>query len=114
MKIIQFEVQSIHPLEYRASFFGIFEKERSKRDLHFRRIIKEMAPPPDLVRDFVLVTASTASILTIIDILYRFYKEIKSKNKQAKVFITINGKTLDLEAHNIDELKLRISEANEQ
>ena len=108
MKRYKFEVQSIHPPEYRTSFYDIFKKESSKGNLHYRHIIKEIAPPPELIRDFVLVTASS---LTIIKILYDFYKEIKSR--KGKVYITINGKTLDLEAYDVDELKLKISEESD-
>jgi len=101
----EFEVQSIHPPEYRVSFYSLFDKERAKGNLTFRRVLKEMAPPPELIRDFVVVSAAT---LTIIKHVYDFYKEIKSK--KGKVYIRIDGEDFDLEAYNVDELKAKISQ----
>ncbi len=105
MKRYEFEVQSIHPSEYRRSFYDIFDKEKARGNLYYHRVVKEIAPPPELIRDFVLVSAAT---LTIIKHLYDFYKEIKPK--RGKVYITIKGKSFDLEAYNIDELKAKISD----
>ena len=105
MKRYEFEVQSIHPSEYRRSFYGIFEKEQARGNLYHKKVIKEIAPPPELVRDFVFVSAAT---LTIIKHLYDFYKEIKSK--KGKVYITIKGKSFDLEAYNIEELRAKFSD----
>jgi len=108
MRRYDFEVQSIHPPEYRGSFYGIFDKERARGNLSYRKVIKEIAPPPELLRDFVFVSAAT---LTIIKHLYDFYKEIKSK--KGKVYITIKGKSYDLEAYSIDELKVKMSTEDE-
>lgn len=108
MRRYEFEVQSIHPLKYRSSFYDVFEKEAVRGNLSYRKVVKEMAPPPELIRDFVFVSAAT---LTIIKHLYDFYKEIKSK--RGKVYITIKGKSFDLEAYNIDELKAKMSNEDE-
>lgn len=105
MERYEFEVESIHALEYRTTFFTIFEQERAKGNLQFRRVIKEMAPPSGFVRDFIMVSAA---VLTSIKVLYDFYKEIKSK--RGRVYITAYGERFDLEAYNIDELKVKISQ----
>lgn len=109
MERYEFEVEANHPLEYRTAFFSIFDKERAEGNVTYRRVIKEIAPPLGLVRDFVLVSAAT---LTIIKHLYDFYKEIKSKN--GKVYITIDGDRFNLEAYNIDELKVKISQKRKE
>lgn len=98
MERYEFEVESIHSSEYRTVFFSLFDKEKAQGNLHYHHVIKEIAPPPEVVRDFVLVSAAT---LTIIKHLYDFYKEIKSK--KGKVYITVGGERFDLEAYNIDE-----------
>jgi len=100
----EFEVRSFHPPEYRSRFYSIFDEERSKGNLTCRYGIEETAPPPELVKDIILVTASS---LTIIKILYDFHKEIR--NKKGRVVIRIRGKDYDLEAYDIEELKLKIS-----
>ncbi len=106
MKRYEFEVQLIHPPEYRGLFYSIFDKEKAGGNLHYHRIVKELAPPPELIRDFVLVTAAS---LSIIKHLYDFYKEIEPK--KGKVYIKMkNGKSFDLEAYSIDELKVKIAE----
>ena len=87
----------------------MFEKEKTQGNLTYKVRIEETAPPPELIKDIVLVSAASLSILKT---LYDFYKEIKGK--KGKVFITINGKQLDLEALNIDELKAVISRKEEE
>lgn len=68
--------------------------------------IEETAPPPDLIKDIVIVTASS---LTILKTLYDFYKATKKKNSTSKIVIlTPDGEDIDLEAYNIDELELKI------
>ncbi len=103
MERYEFEVQSIHPPEYRVSFYSLFDKEKAKGNLYYRRRLEEMAPPPELIRDFVFVSAAT---LTIIKHIHDFYKEIKSK--KGKVYIRIDEEDYDLEAYNVDELKAKI------
>lgn len=99
MKKYQFKVYSFHPEEYRAKFYNLLDKEK----VHYQVIIEETAPPPELIKDIVLITASTLSILKN---LYDFYKE--TKKKKGTVIIRINERDFDLEAHNIDELKTKI------
>lgn len=103
MKRYKFEVRSYHPPEYRWQFYGIFDKEKAKGNLSYHHVIEETAPPPELIKDIVVVSAAG---LTIIKNLYDFYKEIKGK--KGKVYITVNGKRFDLEAYNIEELKAKI------
>ena len=105
MKRYEFEVRSYHPSEYRESFYGIFDKEKAEGNLNYRLVIEETAPPPELIKDIVLVSAAS---LAIIKNLYDFYKEIK--NKKGKVYITVKGKRFDLEAYNLDELKAKFSD----
>jgi len=105
MRRYEFEVRSYHPPEYRGLFYGIFDKEKAKENLSYHLRIEETAPPPELIKDIVLVSAAS---LSIIKHLYDFYKEIKSK--KGKVYITVKGKRFDLEAYNIDELKTKISD----
>jgi hypothetical protein len=95
----QFKVYSYHPEEYRREFYSLFDEEK----VDYRRVIEETAPPPELIKDIVVFTASSLSILKI---LYDFYKE--TKKKKGKMVIRINGKEFDLEAYNIEELKLKI------
>ena len=109
MKGYEFKVQSYHPLEYRGLFYGIFDKEKAKGNLNYHFVIEETAPPLELIKDIVLVTAAS---LSIIKHLYDFYKEIKSK--KGKVYITVKGKRFDIEAYNIDELKAIISDEKEK
>lgn len=109
MKRYEFEVRSLHPPEYRPLFYNIFEKEKARGNLSLRFVAEETAPPLGLLEDIVLVSAAT---LTIIKHLYDFYKEIKSK--KGKVYITVEGKRLDLEAHNIDDLKAIISDEKKE
>jgi hypothetical protein len=99
----KFKVYSFHPPEYKAEFYKLFEREQKAGHLSYTMRIEETAPPPELVKDIVLVTSAS---LTILKILYDFYKE--TKKKKGKVIIQINGEDLDLEAYNIDELKVKI------
>jgi hypothetical protein len=65
--------------------------------------LEETAPPQELIKDAVIITASS---LTIIKILYGFLKEVKKK--KGKVLVSVDGETFDLEAHDIDEVEVRI------
>jgi anti-anti-sigma regulatory factor len=71
--------------------------------LQYTTRVEETAPPPELVKDIVVVTASS---LTILKVLYDFYKE--TKKKKGKVIVRARGKDFDLEAHSLDELKVQI------
>jgi len=109
MKKYEFTVYSFHPPEYRDQFYKIFDEEKSKGNLVYRYGIEETAPPPELVKDIVIVTAAS---LTIIKNLYDFYKEIK--NKKGRVIIRTKAKDFNLEAHNIEELKMELSQEEEE
>lgn len=100
----EFKVYSFHPSEYKGRFYRIFEEEKNKGNLTYEVRIEETAPPPDLIKDIVLVTASA---LTILKTLYDFHKEVRKK--KGRVFIRIAGDDYDLEAYDIEELKLKIS-----
>jgi len=95
----QFRVYSYHPEEYRSKFYSLLDKEK----VDYQIVIEETAPPPELIKDIVEFTAST---LTILKIFYDFYKE--TKKKKGKMVIRINQKEFDLEAYNIEELKMKI------
>jgi hypothetical protein len=103
METYQFRVYAFHPKEYRAEFYSLLDKEK----IHYTTRIEETAPPPGLIKDIVSITAST---LTILKILYDYSKEIKKKKGEqaSKIIIRANGEDFDLEAYNIDELKVII------
>lgn len=105
---MQFRVYSYHPKEYRQKFFELLEDEKRKGNLDYRIVIEEIAPPPELVKDIIVVTASS---LTILKIFYDFYKE--TKKKKGKVIIKVNGESFDLEAYELEELKVKISKVGE-
>jgi len=62
MKKYEFKVRSYQPPEYRRLFYSIFDKERAKGNLTYRHRIEEIAPPPELVMDIVIVTAASLTI----------------------------------------------------
>jgi hypothetical protein len=101
---MKFHVYSYHPPEYRQKFYEMLEEEKRKGNLDYKIVIEEIVPPPELVKDIVTITASS---LTILKILYDFYKE--TKKKKGKIIIKINGESFDLEAYKIEELEVKIS-----
>jgi len=103
MEDYSFKVYSFHSPEYRNKFYGMFEKWKKAGKLDYTIQIEETAPPPELIKDIVTVTAST---LTILKILYDFYKV--TKKKKGKVIVRIEGEDLDLESYNMEELQARI------
>ena len=46
--------------------------------------------------------------MTILKILYDLKKEVK--DKKGKIYLTVDGEQFDLEAHNLDEIKIKIGE----
>lgn len=74
-----------------------------KGNLGYMVKVEETAPPPELIKDIVVVTASSLAILKV---LYDFYKEIRKK--KGSVIIKVNNKKIALEAHGIDEVKALI------
>jgi len=109
MKEYEFRVDVIYPPEFRKLFFETLEKEKSKGVLGYRRRIEEAAPPPDLIKDIILLTAAS---LSIIKTLYEFYRIIKARNKKSKVYVTVKGKRLDMEAYDVEELKAEMANSN--
>jgi len=103
MRYHKFRVDAFYPPEYRQKFYEILSKEEKKGDISYTHRIEETAPPPELWKDIVIVLAST---LTILKILYDFYKEIR--NKKGKVYVTAKGQQFDLEAYDLDEVKVKI------
>ena len=95
----QFRVYSYYPEEYRLKFYRLLDKEK----VDYQIVIEETAPPRGLIEDIVEVTAST---LTILKILYDFYKEIKKK--RGKMVIRMNLKEFDLEYYNLEELTMKL------
>ncbi|MGP3705258.1 MAG: hypothetical protein ACKD6O_08225 [Candidatus Bathyarchaeota archaeon] len=86
----------------------MLEEEKKKGNLDYKAVIEEIAPPPELVKDIVTITASS---LTILKILYDFYKE--TKKRKGKIIIKVNGDAFDLEAYKIEELEVKISKSKE-
>lgn len=99
----EFRIDVFYPTEFREKFYELMNNEKSKGNLIYYQKLVGTAPPPELIKDIVIITASS---LTIIKHLYDFWKEIKKKN--GRVMITANGETMDLEAHGIDEVKIKI------
>jgi len=107
MRYFKIRVDSFHPPEYRSKFYEIINKEEKKGEMSYSRRIEETAPPPELLKDIVIITSST---LNILQALYYFYNI--TKNKKGKVYITSKGQKFDLEAYNLDEIKIKIGEAS--
>lgn len=103
MKTCEFRVDVFYSPEYRAKFYDILDKEKNKGNLSYKFRLEEAAPPPELIKDAVIIIASS---LTIIKILYDFYNEIRKK--KGKMYIRVKGKTFDLAAYGIDEAKAKI------
>jgi len=103
MRYHKFRIDVSYPPEYRQRFYKILSEEEKTGDISYQHIIEETAPPPEMLKDAVMILAST---LTILKILYDLQKEIKSK--KGTVSIRIKGQEFDLEAHNLDEIKLKI------
>lgn len=98
-----FRVDAFYSPEYRAKFYELLGNEKSKGNLSYQHIIEEIAPPPELIKEIVIITASS---LTILKILYDFGKEVR--NKKGKVLVSVSGETFDLVAHGIDEVRTKI------
>lgn len=107
MRYFKFRVDVFHPPEYRSKFYEIMDNEKKKGEISYQHKIEEAAPPPELLKDIVIITAST---LNILQTLYNFYNIIK--NKKGRVYVTSKGKKFDLEAYNLDEIKVKIGEAS--
>jgi len=105
MKYHKFRIDVFYPPEYRKKFHDILSSEERKEDVSCQYVIEETAPPPEMLKDAILVLAST---LTILKILYDFHKEIKGKG--GRVYLTAKGQQFDLEAYNLDEIKVKIGE----
>jgi hypothetical protein len=105
MRYHKFRIDVFYPPEYRQKFHEILSEEEKTGDVSYQLVIEESAPPPEMLKDAVIVLASA---LTILKILYDFHKEIK--NKKGKVYLTSKGQKFDLEAYNLDEVKIKIGE----
>ena len=105
MRYFKFRVDVFHPPEYRSRFYEIMNNEEKTGEISYYHRVEEIAPPPELLKDIVVITASTLNILKI---LYEFQKNIKNKN--GKVYITSKGQKFDLEAYHLEEIKINIGE----
>ncbi len=105
MRYYKLRIDGIYPSEYRQKLYEALDKEQEAGGLDYSNIIEESAPPLEMIKDIVQVLAPT---LTILKILYDLKKEVKEK--KGKIYLTVNGKQFDLEAHNLDEIKIKIGE----
>lgn len=105
MKYYNFRIDAHFPPEFSTKYTEIIENEKRKNGVEIQHYIEETAPPPEMVIQMVHFTASS---LTILVILYEFYKEIKGK--KGKVYISSEDGRFDLEAYNIDELKVKLGD----
>ena len=108
LKEYNFKVYSFIPPEYGIKFYEIINKEKDKGDFSYKTRIEETAPPLGLIKEIIIVTASS---LNIIWILYKIYNEIKKK--KGKIVIRMNGKDFNLEAYDIEDLKMEIEKMEE-
>ena len=106
MEKYSFKVYSVHPPEYRKRFYELVNDEAAKGEFDYKIGIEETAPPPELIKDIIIVTSASLNILWV---LYKIYSEIKKKN--GKVIIRKNGEDFDLEVYDIEELKIKMSKA---
>jgi hypothetical protein len=109
MQKYDFKVYSFHPLEYRPRFYELINEEEAKGEFNYKIRVEETAPPPELIKDIILVTSASLNILWT---LYKIYNEIKKK--KGKVVIRMNGEDFDLEAYDIEELKVKMSKAKQK
>ena len=100
----KFIVYSIHPPKYSEEFYRLLSNARKEGRFTYKPMNHDNASPPGFVKEIITITASN---LTIIEILHKFAETIKTK--KGKVYINVQGKTIDIEAHNIEELKEKIS-----
>lgn len=105
MKYFNFRVDVLTPPEDELKFNEMINEKKREGGMSYDHLFEETAPPLELVKDIVIITANT---LIILKTLYEFQKIIK--NKGGKVYLTIDGEKLDLEAHNIDEIKIKMGE----
>ena len=106
----KFKVYSFHPEQFTRQFYRLFDEEREKGNLHYTIGIEETAPPPELVKEILYVTAASLSILKI---LYDFYKE--TRKKKGRIIINLKDRTIDMKDIDIDELRVLIeSESKEE
>jgi len=102
MRYYKFRVDAFYPPEYREKFYDILDKEKKIEKLDYQYVLEESAPPLEMLKDIVMVLAPT---LTILKILYDFSKEIRKK--KGKVYVSVSNQQIDLEAHHIDEIKVK-------
>lgn len=105
MRYYKLRIDGIYPSEYRQKLYEALAKEQEAGGLDYYTIIEESAPPLEMIKDIVQVLAPT---LTILKILYDLKKEVK--DKKGEIYLTVNGKQFDLEAHNLDDIKIKIGE----
>lgn len=98
---------AFHPQEYRLKFYEALDREKKKGNINYITNIEETAPPPELIKDVVTITATYLPL--VLNILYDFYKE--SKKKKGKVIIQINGEDIDIATYNIEELEAKITKS---
>ena len=105
MKYHNFRIDSFFPPDSSTEYYTMIENEKKKDHVEIQHYAEESAPPPELVKEIIFVTAAS---LTILRHLHYFYQEIKGKN--GKVYITTEDGRFDFEAHNVDEIILKIGE----
>lgn len=104
MRYHNFCIDAIYPPEFKQKLHEALVREQKNGDLDYSIIIEESAPPPEMIKDIVQVLAST---LTIIKFLYDLRKATKDKGK---IYLTVKGQRFDLDAYNLEEIKIKIGE----
>lgn len=100
----KFRLRAYHPPEFRPILYETLEEEKSKGEIDFITVIEECGPPPEQIKDILIIVSTS---LTIIKTLYDIWK-ISKKNGKSSVFVEVNDETFELDANNIDKIKVKI------
>ena len=76
MKYYKFRVDAFFPPEFYPKYQQLLQYINNENDVEIQHYVEESAPPPELVKEIIFLTAAS---LTILRHLYYFYQEIKNK-----------------------------------
>ena len=102
---MDFRVEIYFPPEFREDLTKIIQKEREMNGIDITKKVELSAPPEHFWKEILIITTQTLSIIVS---LITIQKAIS--NKKGKVYITSNGEKIDLEAYNIDEIRVKLGE----
>ncbi|TFH18600.1 hypothetical protein E4H04_02900 [Candidatus Bathyarchaeota archaeon] len=106
MKYYHFQVKLLCSPEYGKELHKLIRDEENKGGIETIRKVELSAPPEDLIKAIISITADS---LNIIFILWTFWNSIKKK-PGSKLIITTDTEQFDFDTRDINEIQLLLGE----